>query len=68
MLARTKNINGASGGSFIEQFDYRSTTGVISITSQLVFPANAFSGTVAITQTFNIEPASLELVSVFILN
>jgi len=60
LLTRSKSINGYYGGSFIEQFDYQSTLGAVSITSQLVFPANAFSGTVTITQTFNTESASLE--------
>lgn len=68
LLTRTKNINGANGGSFVEQFDYQSTTGVVSITSQLVFPANAFSGTVAITQTFNTETASLEFGPAMVFN
>lgn len=60
LLTRTKDINGAIGGYFIEQFDYQSTTGVVSITSRLYFPTNSFSGTVNISQTFNTETASLE--------
>ncbi|HRN25068.1 MAG TPA: hypothetical protein PLH53_02635 [Ignavibacteriaceae bacterium] len=68
LLTRSKNINGYYGGSFAEQFDYQSTTGVVSITSQLVFPANAFSGTVTITQTFNTETASLEFGPAMVFN
>lgn len=60
LLTRSKNINGTYGGNFIEQFTYQSTTGLVSITSQLVFPASAFSGILTITQTFNTETASLE--------
>jgi hypothetical protein len=59
-LTRSKYINGYYGGTFTEQFEYVSLTDNVLITSQLVFPAGAFSGVKAITKTFNTETASLE--------
>lgn len=59
-LTRSKDINGANGGTFAETFEFQSVSGVVSIVSQLVFPANSFSGGKTITQTFDTETASLE--------
>lgn len=56
----SKSINGNNGGYFTEQFSYQSTSGIVTITSKLVFPANSFAGTKTITQSFNTETASLE--------
>jgi hypothetical protein len=60
IYTEAKVINGATGGFFTEQFSYQSTIGTVTITSKLVFPANSFSGSKTITQTFNTETASLE--------
>ncbi|MFZ1281356.1 MAG: hypothetical protein WAR59_10995 [Ignavibacteriaceae bacterium] len=59
-LTRSKYINGTYGGTFTESFEFQSTNGIVSIVSQLVFPANSFSGGKTITQTFDTETASLE--------
>jgi hypothetical protein len=59
-LTREKYINGYSGGSFIEQFEFQCITGNVLINSQLVFPAGSFSGGKTIAQTFDTETASLE--------
>jgi hypothetical protein len=60
LYTESQYINGYYGGNFTEQFGYQSSTGYVSINSQLVFPANSFSGSQTITQTFNTETASLE--------
>lgn len=60
LYTQSKYINGNNGGAFGAQFEYQSTEGNITITSQLVFPAGAFSSGKTITQTFNTETASLE--------
>lgn len=59
-LRRTKDINGANGGTFEESFEFQSVNGTVSINSKLVFPAGAFTGFKNISQTFNTETASLE--------
>jgi hypothetical protein len=59
-LTRYKYINGTTGGTFAESFEFQSVNGIVSINSQLVFPANSFSGGKSIKQTFNTETASLE--------
>lgn len=60
IFTESKYINGTNGGYFYEQFEYQSNAGTVTLTSQLVFPANSFSGGKTITQTFNTETASLE--------
>ncbi len=60
LITRSKYIDGSVGGYFTEQFSYETSEGTVTITSKLVFPANSFSGSKAITQTFNTETASLE--------
>lgn len=60
LYTESKYINGYNGGYFTEQFGYQTSTGYVSITSQLVFPSGSFSGGKTITQTFNTETASLE--------
>lgn len=60
IYTESKYINGYNGGYFNEQFDYQGTSGLVTLTSQLNFPSNSFSGGKTITQTFNTETASLE--------
>lgn len=60
LYTQSKYINGYNGGTFNAQFEFQSTQGNITITSQLVFPSGAFSAGKTITQTFNTETASLE--------
>jgi hypothetical protein len=60
VYTESKYINGYNGGTFEEQFTYQSSIGTVTVNSQLVFPAYAFSGGKTITQTFNTETASLE--------
>ncbi|MBK7227454.1 MAG: hypothetical protein IPH97_00965 [Ignavibacteriales bacterium] len=60
LLTRSKYINGTYGGTFAETFEFQSVSGVVSIVSQLVFPANSFSGGKTIEQKFDTETASLE--------
>lgn len=55
-----KYINGSNGGWFSEDFSYQSSTGTVYLSSTLNFPANSFSGTVNISQSFNTQTASLE--------
>lgn len=67
-LTRYKDIDGSNGGTFTEQFEFQSQNGNVSITSQLVFPAGAYSGIKTISQTFNTETASLEFGSSMLFN
>jgi len=60
LYTESQYINGYNGGNFTEQFGFQSSTGYVSINSQLVFPAGSFYGGKTITQTFNTETASLE--------
>jgi len=59
-LIRVKNIDGTTGGTFAESFEYQSANGTVLINSKLIFPANAFPGSKTISQTFNTETASLQ--------
>lgn len=53
---------------FSESFEFQSVTGNVTIVSQLVFPANSFSGGKTITQTFDTETASLEFGPAMVFN
>jgi len=68
LLTRSKYINGYNGGLFSESFEFQSVTGNVTIVSQLVFPANSFSGGKTITQTFDTETASLEFGPAMVFN
>jgi hypothetical protein len=68
VYTESKYINGYNGGTFAEQFTYQSSTGTVTVNSQLVFPSYAFSGGKTITQTFNTETASLEFGPAMVFN
>jgi hypothetical protein len=55
-----KDINGANGGLFTEDFEYSGgSNGTVDFHSTLHFYSNSFTGTQTISQTFNTETAAI---------